>query len=136
MLLNSFTAMKHFMENYPAAVSELKQIAGCDGIMMDHIRNGPSADWIPLNSQCDEWDNDRFWKLMNEALSLSSEPATPVPDAKEIRGLLQELGLEKAKRPLLHRGRKMIILLHNRRKGLLPYLRLSILRQTGPRHVR
>ncbi|KAH3423223.1 hypothetical protein KXW39_009488, partial [Aspergillus fumigatus] len=82
MLLNSFTVMKHFMENYPAAVSELKQIAGCDGIMMDHIRNGPSADWIPLNSQCDEWDNDRFWKLMNEALSLSSEPATPLPDAK------------------------------------------------------
>lgn len=82
MLLNSFTVMKHFMENYPAAVSELKQIAGCDGIMMDHIRNGPSADWIPLNSQCDAWDNDRFWKLMNEALSLSSEPATPLPDAK------------------------------------------------------
>lgn len=44
MLLNSFTAMKHFIENYPAAVSELKQIAGYDGIIMDYIQNGPSAD--------------------------------------------------------------------------------------------
>jgi hypothetical protein len=82
MLLNCFTAIKHFIGNYPAAVSELKQIAGCDSIMMDHIRNGPLADWIPLNSQCDAWDNDRFWKLMNEALSLASEPATPMLDIK------------------------------------------------------
>jgi hypothetical protein len=50
--------------------------------MMDYIWNGPLADWIPLNSQCNAWDNDRFWKLMNEALSLASEPATPVPDIK------------------------------------------------------
>jgi hypothetical protein len=55
---------------------------------------------------------------------------------KGIRGLLQELGLEKAKRPLLHCGKTMIILLHNRREDLLPYLRLSILCQTGPRHIR
>jgi hypothetical protein len=82
ILLNCLTSMKHFMANYPAAVSELKQIAGCDSIMIDHIRNGPSADWIPLNSQCDAWDNDKFWKLMNEALSLASEPAPSVPDAK------------------------------------------------------
>ncbi|KAK9578980.1 hypothetical protein V6Z93_009901, partial [Aspergillus fumigatus] len=116
MLLNSFTAMKHFMENYPAAVSELKQIAGCDGIMMDHIRDGPSADWIPLNSQCDEWDNDRFWKLMNEALSLSSEPATPLPDAKGNPGTPGRAQLGEDKRPLFHRGKKMIIPLHNRRK--------------------
>ncbi|KAI2895980.1 hypothetical protein CBS63078_8319 [Aspergillus niger] len=51
--------------------------------MIDHIRNGPSADWIPLNSQSDGWDSDKFWKSMNEALSLANEPATSVPDSKE-----------------------------------------------------
>jgi hypothetical protein len=70
------------MGKYPAAVSELKQIAGFDSVMIDHIWNGPSADWIPLNSQSDAWDNDKFWKLMNEALSLASEPATSVLDLK------------------------------------------------------
>jgi hypothetical protein len=82
MLLDCFTCMKHTMGKYPAVVSELKEIAGSDSIMIDHIRNGPSADWIPLNSQCDAWDNEKFWKLMNEALSLASKPATPVPEAK------------------------------------------------------
>ncbi|KAF7174436.1 hypothetical protein CNMCM6106_008740 [Aspergillus hiratsukae] len=80
ILLNCFTSMKHFMGMNPAAVSELKKIAKSDSIMIDHIRNGPSADWIPLNSQSDAWDNDKFWKLMNEALSLASQPATSAPD--------------------------------------------------------
>jgi hypothetical protein len=70
------------MGKYPAAVSKLKQIAGFNSIMINHIQNSPSADWIPLNSQSDAWDNNKFWKSMNEALSLASEPATSIPDSK------------------------------------------------------